>query len=69
MRLRAIKKQSQNKPNFRNGQNECKLKYNKGLWQFSALWPPTKTNPILPPSPLGLLQLFAVGRMSNNKTI
>ena len=24
-----------NKPNFRNGQNECNLKYNKGLWQFS----------------------------------
>ncbi len=29
-----------NKPNFRNGQNECNLKYNKGLWQFSALRPP-----------------------------
>ncbi len=23
-----------NKPNFRNGQNECNLKYNKGLWHF-----------------------------------
>jgi len=43
-----MKKQSQFKPNFRNGQNECKLKYNKGLWQFSALRPPkkqTQSNP------------------------
>jgi len=50
MRLRAMKKQSQNKPNFRNGQNECNLKYNKGLLHFSALRPPkkqTQTNPIL----------------------
>ncbi len=38
-----------NKPNFLNGQNDCKLKYNKGLWQFSALRPPekqTQTKPI-----------------------
>ena len=38
-----------NKPNFQNGKNECKLKYNKGLWQFSALRPPkkqTQTKPI-----------------------
>ncbi len=36
-----------NKPNFRNGQNECKLKYNKGLWQFSNRGP-KKTNPNKP---------------------
>ena len=36
-----------NKPNFRNGQNECNLKYNKGLWQFSDR-DPKKTNPNKP---------------------
>ncbi len=39
-----------NKPNFQNGQNECKLKYNKGLWQFSDR-DPKKTNPNKPNSP------------------
>ena len=39
MRIWAMKKQTQNKANFRNGQNECNLKYNKGLWQFWALRP------------------------------
>ncbi len=36
-----------NKPNLRNGQNECNLKYNKGLWQFSNR-DHEKTNPIKP---------------------
>ncbi len=36
-----------NKPNFRNGQNECNLKYNKGLWQFSDR-DHEKTNPNKP---------------------
>ncbi len=36
-----------NKPNFRNAQNECNLKYNKGLWQFSDRGP-KKTNPNKP---------------------
>ncbi len=36
-----------NKPNFRNGQNECNLKYNKGLWQFSDR-DYEKTNPNKP---------------------
>ena len=36
-----------NKPNFRNAQNECNLKYNKGLWQFSNR-DSEKTNPNKP---------------------
>jgi len=36
-----------NKPIFRNGQNECNLKYNKGLWQFSDR-DSEKTNPNKP---------------------
>ncbi len=36
-----------NKPNIQIGQNECNLKYNKGLWQFSDSGY-EKTNPIKP---------------------
>ncbi len=36
-----------NKPNIQNGQNECNLKYNKGLWQFSDR-DYKKTNPNKP---------------------
>jgi hypothetical protein len=43
---------------FPKCQNECNLRYNKGLWQFSALWPPkkqTQTNPISNPTTVFLL--------------
>ena len=37
MRLRAIKKQSQNKPNFRKAQNERNRFFTKGLWKWNRL--------------------------------
>jgi len=52
MKKNAAKGYEKTKPKqtqFPKCQNECNLKYNKGLWQFSALRPPkkqTQTNPI-----------------------
>ncbi len=47
-----------NKPNFRNGQNECKLTDNKGLQKKRCFCSPKnkpKTNPISNPATLFLL--------------